>query len=193
MTIYMTRLLVVLALALGLSVPAMADGGKGANKLEGAWVARVQEAPGQWSYVISSDPSGRHASGHGSVDVGFSANVICAMFNQPVEFDPTDSTSPILVNIVMNGPDTASYYSVWYGLKDLVPDEYNPMTADIVFIGVVTGNLEFVGPGKIEGTHDFAIYDPDADTDGDGFPNEGMDPECIFTLTTVDTRLPMPD
>ena len=31
-----------------------------------------------------------------------------------------------------------------------------------------------------------------ADADGDGFPDEGMTPACVFQLSTVDTRLPMP-
>ena len=74
---YVTRLLIVLALAFGLSVPAIADKEGSAFKLEGAWIAKVVEAPGQWSYVLSSNPSGRFASGHGSVDVGFSANINC--------------------------------------------------------------------------------------------------------------------
>ena len=51
---------------------AMADKGAGANKLEGAWVAKVIGMPGQWSYVLSPDASGRRAALAGSIDVGFS-------------------------------------------------------------------------------------------------------------------------
>lgn len=175
-------------------MPAIADKENGAFKLEGAWVAGVVGAPGQWSYVISSDPSGKRASGHGSVDVGFSANAICYLNDNDPGFEPTDSTSPILVNIVMIGPSTASYYSIWYGLKTLIPDETDPMMSEIVFIGVVTGELEFVGPGKMNGTHNFALYFPEADAlPEDGFPDETATPACEFLLFTKDTRLPMPE
>lgn len=188
---YITRLLVMLTVTFGLPMLAMAGGGHGAYKLDGAWVAKVQESPGQWSYVISSDPSGRRASGHGSIDAGFNVEVICLMYGYEVDFEPSDSSSPILVNIVMTGPSTASYYAIWYGLKDLEPP--SPLSAQIVMIGVVTGELEFDGPGKAHGTHNFALYDPAADADSDGFPDENMPTECTFPSTTVDTRLPMPE
>jgi len=188
MKTYITHLLVVLTLTFGLSVSAMASEEGGAYKLEGAWVAKVVEFPGgQWSYVISADPSGRRASGHGSIDIGFDPNVI---FGGPV-FEPRDSNSPILVNMVMTGPDTASYYSIWYGLKNLGPS--SPVTTKIVLIGVVTGELNFVGPGKALGTHNFALYFPTQDADGDGFPDEGETTPFVFQLTTVDTRLPLPE
>lgn len=191
MKTYIMKLLVILAFAVGLPVLAMAGNGHGAYKLDGAWVAKVQEAPGQWSYVISSDPSGRRASGHGSIDSGFNVEVICAMYGYDVDFEPSDSSSPILVNIVMTGPRTGHYYAIWYGLKKLDPPSI--LSAQIVMIGVVTGELEFVGPGEIHGTHNFALYEPTADGNNDGFPDEGMPTECEFVSTTVDTRLPMPE
>lgn len=181
--------LIMLALTFGLTVSATAGDRDGSYKLGGAWVAKVVESPlpGQWSYVVSADPSGKHASGHGSVDLGFSTE---AVLGGPY-FEQTDSTSPILVNIVKTGPDTASYYSIWYGLKDLEPT--SPVKTKIVFIGVVTGKLKFVGPGKAHGTHDFALYYPSQDADGDGFPDEGQTTPFVFQLETVDTRLPMPE
>jgi len=188
MKICVTHLLVILALLFGLSVPTMADPGNGAHKLEGAWVAKVPGRFGQWSYVVSSDPSGKRASGHGSVDIGFNANEVC--FGQ-AQFEQSDTASPILVSIVMTGPDTASYYAIWYGLKDLGPDSL--LTNEIVLIGVVKGQLHFVAPGKAIGTHNFEIYQPTADEDNDGLPDEGADAACVFPMTTVDTRLPMPE
>src|SRR5512146_1482783 len=65
-------LLGALALCLVASGAALADKvGSGAFKLEGAWIARVVGTNGQWSYVVSPDNSGRHATAHGSIDVGF--------------------------------------------------------------------------------------------------------------------------
>jgi len=188
MKTYLLHLLVILALAFGVSVPVIADKGDSAFKLEGVWVAKV--APpyiGQWSYMVSSDPSGKRGSGHGSVDIGPRANFICGDL-----FEPTDSESPILVSMVMTGPDTVSYNSIWYGLEDLPPEV--PISNAIVLIGTVTGELEVVAPGKMHGTHNFALYTPDADlAPHDGFPDEGATPACEFQLNTVDTRLPMPE
>ena len=181
------RVLVVVMFALGIVVSASAGGGNGAYKLEGAWVAKVDGMPGQWSYVISADPSGRHAAGHGSVDVGFNANWAC--FGQAA-FEPSDSASPILVSIVMTGPDTASYNAIWYGLQDL--GSGGPLTNRVVLIGTVKGELHFVAPGKALGTHNFEIYEPGADGDGDGFPDKNAEPACKFPMSTVDTRLPAP-
>lgn len=183
------HLLVILTLTFGLSVSAMAGEGHGAYKLDGAWVAKVNGPPGgQWSYVLTADPSGRRASGHGSIDLGFNIELLFG----PI-FEPNDSNSPILVNLVMTGPDTASYYAIWYGLKDLGPSD--ALTAEIVFIGVVSGEIEFVGPGKANGTHNFALYYPWQDDDGDGFPDEGETAPLIFPfpVSTVDTRLPLPE
>ena len=158
------RVLVVVMLAFGLVVPAFAGGGDGAYKLGGAWVAKVDSvfggpppAESQWSYLVSADPSGRRAAGHGSIDAGFNVDLLFP------GFEPIDSSSPILVNIVMTGPKTASYYAVWYGLKELGPSDL--VTNEIVMIGVVTGELEFVGPGKAHGSHLFELYRPGQDKD----------------------------
>lgn len=185
-------MLVILALTFGVSAPSVADGGHRAFKLDGAWVAKVVPPYlGQWSYVVSSDPSGKRGSGHGSVDVGFSANFVCGLNGFSTAFETSDSESPILVSMVMTGPDTISYNSVWYGLKDLGP--MSPVSNAITLIGTVTGELEVIAPGVMHGTHHFQIYYPTADENGDGFPDEGKDPACVFDLSTVDTRLPMPE
>ena len=161
---------------------AMAD--KGAYKLEGAWVAKVVGFPGQWSYVLAGDPSGRRASGHGSVDVGFNPGVFGCYFGE------TNADSPILINLEMTGPDTAVAYSIWYALSSAVPS-----STEIVFIGEVRTETKFVAPGKSESTHYFAFYRPDQDVDpADGFPDEGQTPACSapVPLYTLDTRLPAP-
>jgi hypothetical protein len=50
------------------------------------------------------------------------------------------------------------------------------------------GEARFISPGRVEGTHHFALYLPSADGDGDGLP-EGA-PVLTFNATTMDTRLP---
>mgnify|MGYP000650456727 FL=1 len=103
----------------------------------------------------------------------------------------SDSQSPILVSMEMIGPQTVAYNSIWYGLKML--DPLSPIESEIVLIGTVTGTLDVVAPGKLYGTHTFALYFPDADVDQDGFPDESAVPACLFQMNTFDTRLPMPE
>lgn len=178
--------LVATSVCLLLAAPAaMADKAYGAHKLEGAWVAKVEGSTGQWSYVVVSNPSGKRASGYGSVDVGLNLAAILG----PV-FEPADRQSPLLVEIEMTGPDTSKYYSIYYGLKTLALP--SPVNAEIVFIGVVTGELKFTAPGKAKGSHNFAIYYPTQDKDGDGFPDEDETTPFVFQLFTDDTRLPAP-
>jgi hypothetical protein len=163
---------------------AMADKAA-ANKLEGAWVAKVQGFPGQWSYVLAADSSGRRASGHGSVDLGFDPDSAfgCSL-------GESDADTPILISMKMTGPDTAAAYSIWYALKT---SEEGP--TEIVYIGEVRSEIAFLAPGKGAATHYFAFYLPSQDVEPeDGFPDEGETPACVapVALYTVDTRLPTP-
>jgi len=187
MTIHSFKVVLTAAIAvtacLLLAAPAaMAD--KGAYKLEGAWVAKVVGFPGQWSYVLAADPSGRQAAGHGSVDIGFDPAVFGC------QFDESNADSPILISIKLTGPDTSVAYSLWYALTTSVP-----ASAEIVFIGEVRTETKFVAPGKSESTHYFSFYLPSQDVNpADGIPDEGETPACSapVPIYTVDTRLPAP-
>jgi len=156
-------------------------------KLEpGVWVAKVDGTPAQWSYVISTDPSGRHAVGYGTVDVG--------LYNEALD-EATDQTSPLLIDVVMTGPATAKFNSVWYGIKN-EPQELMPglaVTGHIVYIGVNRGEIQMLAPGKSAGTHTICYYYTNlsnVDSDQDGFPDPGTTPDtCAPTFTTTDTRL----
>ncbi len=174
--------LVSMVAILGMAVMgvASAGGGRNAYKLEGAWIAKVDGATGQWTYVLSPDPSGRRASGHGSIDVGF--------FVSP----DSDMTSPILVEIEMTGPKTIAAYSVFYGLKELSPVAPLEPTRELVLIGVVQSTGEFVAPNKLEASHYFEFFSAAADVDGDGLPDPGQEPFATLNLTTTDTRVPSP-
>lgn len=182
---FKVALTAALAVATCLLLPApaaMAD--KGAYKLDGAWVAKVIGFPGQWSYVLAADPSGRRAFGHGSVDIGFDPAVFGC------ELGESSADSPILINIRMTGPDTAAAYSVWYALTTSVP-----AAAEIVFIGEVRTETRFIAPGRSESTHYFSFYLPSQDVDpADGFPDEGEVPACSapVPIYTLETRLPAP-
>jgi len=180
--IALTAALTVTACLLVTAPTAVAD--KGAYKVEGAWVAKVVGFPGQWSYVFVPDSSGRRASGHGSIDIGFNPAVFgCAL-------GESSAASPILISLKMTGPDTAVGYSVWYALTTA-----EPALAEIVYIGEVRTETKFIAPGKSESTHYFSFYLPSQDVaPADGFPDEGVTPACSAPVPvyTSDTRLPAP-
>jgi hypothetical protein len=171
------------AACLGLTAPT-AMAGKAAYKLEGAWVAKVVGFPGQWSYVLVPDSSGRRASGHGSIDLGFDPAVFgCAL-------GEADSESPILISLEMRGPDAVVAYSVWYSLR--TTDQGGN---EIVYIGEVRSESKVVSPGRTESTHYFSFYLPSQDVaPADGFPDEGETPACTapVPIYTLDTRMPAP-
>jgi hypothetical protein len=163
-----------------LLVPRFVESGQtGAVKLEGAWIAKVTAMDGvpagtplpfQWSYVLAPSASGRSASIHGSVDVAFPESVV------------SDFHTPIVGEMVQTGPDTVAFTSIWYHVAE------GSQVDQIVLIGMVRGEARFIGPGKAEATHHFALYLPSADADGDGLP-EGT-PILTFDATSMDTRLP---
>ncbi len=161
------------AATLLLAVPVgAANNAIGAMKLEGAWIARVPGTPVQWTYVLSPDPSGRSAAFHGSIDVGF---------GNPLG---SDRTTPLLGAVVLTGPSTGKFNAIWYGISN---------TAGLVYIGVDTGEIEFVG-GRILGTHNLVFFLPSQDADNDGLPDPGEVPVSGYPgpVHTIDTRLPLP-
>ncbi|MGE5361589.1 MAG: hypothetical protein ACM3NQ_21445 [Bacteroidales bacterium] len=156
-------------------------------KLAGAWVARVatiddEPAPAtvQWSYVVAPDNSGRRATFHGSVDMGFPGSLV-----------PANYTSPLMGELVITGPDTAAFDSLWYWVqKD--PDGSSVLVA----IGRASGTAVYDEPGKATVTDHFEIYLSGVDADKDGIPD--CLPDCSaspylvksFTVVSHDTRMP---
>ncbi len=159
------------------------------SKFQGAWVARVatiddEPAPAtiQWSYVLAPDNSGRRATIHGSVDMGFPGSLV-----------PANYTSPLMGELVITGPGTAAFDSLWYWVQ-----KYPDGSSVLVAIGRAYGTAVFDEPGKTTATHHFEIYLPGVDADDDGIPD--CLPDCSaspylvrsFTAVTHDTRMPGP-
>jgi hypothetical protein len=168
----------------GLAVTPASAGGNAASayKLEGAWIAKAAgfPLPLQWTYVLSPDASGRSAALHGSIDVGVGGAAGLG----------AEYASPLIGQLVMTGPDTAKFTTVWYGMRRLTGA---PVTATIVYIGVNKGEAKFVGQGEAISSHNIAHYLPGSDADGDGLPDEGQVPVVgPIPVTTADTRVPSP-
>jgi hypothetical protein len=169
----------IVAAACVLAAPATAgDQGLGARKIEpGVWIAKVVEVPGQWSYVVTSDPSGRRGAAYGTVDVG--------LYTAGLD-DLADRTSPLLIDLVVTKPGVIRFNSVWYGLKK-VSDGVT--TAQIVYIGMNHGEITYVGRDKAEGVHNIEYFLPTQDADDDGLPDPGQLPIGGATVHTKETRL----
>ncbi len=177
--VLLAMIVVVAVLALVGRVGASAQT-TSAFKLEGAWIARVTSYEGnawpfltQWSYVVTADPSARRGTFHGSIDVPFPGV-------------PGDYMTPIMGEVIQTGPDTAVDNTIWYHLQKASPVD------QIVAIGTAKGEWQWLGPNKVATTVHFAIYAVNADTDGDGLPEPDAVPIATFTVTTVDTRVPLP-
>ena len=99
---------------------------------------------------------------------------------------PADTSSPLIGEVVMTGPNSGKFTSLWYGINQTpVPH--------IVYIGMNNGEILFLDPGHVMGTSNIVFYLPSADADGDGIP----DPDAVplapaITLHTIDTRLSLP-
>ena len=123
---------------------------------------------------------------HGSIDVGLAV------------FPDSIGSSPLVGELVMTGPHSGRFSSVWYVLGADTNGNGYGLTAKILAIGVNKGEWESIGPGKIRGWHHIAFYDPSTDTDGDGFPNLGpgvlpiTPPGELPELTSFDTRISAP-
>jgi len=195
------RKILVMVTALIMFFPAAyviaANSGKGALKLEGAWVARVTSLDGepgaypfQWSYVLIPDASGKSAAVYGTANPGLPEFAVL----------PTDYASPIFGEIVMTGPDTTAFDSYFYGIKKVPVEAGNPYYDSniyssydqLVYIGRCWGTSVRIGPDEIEVTDNFEFYLPGADGDGDGYPDPGSTPIITSTATTLDTRVPFP-
>ena len=152
-----------------------------AVKLEGAWIAKVPGMPLQWTYTLAPDPSGRRAAMYGSIQVHIPPSIVPP--NNP--FPDLEYNSDLVGELVMTGPDTGKFTSVWYGMKRGFP--FNK----VVYIGVNSGQFKFTGPGKSEVTHALAFYAPTTDVNGDGLPDPGQSPTVCLPSVSHDTRLPM--
>jgi hypothetical protein len=151
------------------------------NKLEGAWVGTVPNTPMTWSYTLVPDSSGQSAAMAGSIQVPITPAVVV-----PGLFTNLEYFSPMVGRVTMTGPDTAEFTCVYYGMKKGFP--FN----QVVFIGVNSGQCQFVAPDKIINTNHLAFYAPTADADHDGLPDPGQVPAlCLPATVSLETRVPI--
>lgn len=148
-------------------------------KLEGAWVASVPGTPLAWMYTYApSDPFGRSA-------------VIQATIHIPADptlggaFPNAQYLTTLVGEAKVTGPNSAVFTGVYYAMKAGVAGP------EKVYIGLDSGTIKKTSLGRTEVSHNFGIYLPAQDADGDGLPDKGQSAVACVPVPSLDTRLPL--
>lgn len=128
-----------------------------------------------------------------------------------IPLDPAGKTEALRVRLVSYGPETAGLlgFSGANVLSDLIGEgemvttdtakwkivgyaQAQGATLDIRQIWVAAGTLRFTGRDSFENHYTLTVYPPEADADGDGFPDPGATP--LVTIPGINgnaTRVPV--
>lgn len=102
-------------------------------------------------------------------------------------FSEADHLTDYVGNMVRTGPNTWDYTGIGYGTKK-VEGQGMP---EILYVGVVQGTVTSTEDGNAMTTDgNFAVYMPEQDVDGDGFPDADQEPVWCsppggFTITRM--------
>lgn len=163
--------LVIAVVALSI---AWSNGGHRRYQLGGGWIG--SGGAGIWNALqIPLDPEGRTAALR--VSSGTLSPQLAGLF---AALGATAGGSDNVGEMEMISHDTARFGTLGYGRME-VPG--NPLQINSIF--VMTGTLKFTGRDTIEVTYTINVYPvnvpglPNADENGDGFPDLGAQPIVI--------------
>ncbi len=159
-------LAVIAAVAAGI---AWSDHPEGRIKLEGAWIAQVDNGIRGLVTFAPSDPSGQSA-------------VIRAQMVWPPELLAAlglDAVTDEIAEEVVTGNRTTEYTGIWYGLAG----------GRIALICLDNTTSTYVNPTKRINVHVGSLYLPTADADNDGYPDPGTSPVMTFTNKAIGKRV----
>jgi len=147
-------------------------------KLQGSWVATVPGTPLSWMYTFApSDPSGQEAALH--------ANLHLADATALGAFPEAEYVSGCIGEAAVTRPNQAAFTTLYYGMKKGVA------LPEKVYIVLDSGTIKKTGPSQTEVSHNFGVYLPGQDADGDGLPDKGQVPIACVSYVSLDTRLPL--
>jgi hypothetical protein len=86
------------------------------------------------------------------------------------------------------GLNTYEKTLITYGTKKA---ELPGALSEIVYIEVIYGKGVLTGPNTLEGEGTMTFFDPSADADGDGLPDEGAEPIACVPYTLTGKRVPL--
>ena len=159
-------LAVIAAVAAGI---AWSDHPDGRIKLEGAWIAQVDNGLQGMVTYAPSDPSGQSAVFR--AQMVWPPALLAAMGLEAV----TDE----IAEEVVTGRNTTAYTGIWYGL----------VGGTKVLICVDHSTCKYVSPTKRINVHVGSAYLQSADADNDGYPDPGALPFMTFTNIGIGKRL----
>jgi len=169
--------------AAGLSLAWM---GQPQHQLGGGWIG---SGGGMiWScFQTPLDPAGRTAAVRvNPLSYGADIAGLMAMFG-------ADTSTECTGQAEMTGRNTGKWAFVEYGVKQGNPPQ-------ICSIFVYTGTLKYTGPDSFDVDYTLDVYPgpanilglPNADADGDGFPDPGVEPVISFPGAGIAKRVPLP-
>jgi hypothetical protein len=159
-------LAVIAAVAAGI---AWSEHPEGRIKLEGAWLAQVDNGVRGLVTYGPSDASGQSAA--------FRVQMVWP----PALLTATgiDAVTDEIAEEVVTGRKTTEYTGIWYGLAG----------GRIVLICVDNTTSTYVSPTKRINVHVGSFYLPTADVDNDGYPDPGTSPVMTITNKSIGKRV----
>jgi hypothetical protein len=172
-TLLESRLIQAVGLLAVIAIIAATSAWSGQNerrvKLEGAWVAQVDNGLRGLVTYAPSDPSGQSA-------------VIRAQMIWPpalLGMMGIDAVTDEIAEEVVTGNKTSQYTGIWYGLAG----------GTIALICLDNTTCTFVSPTERINVHVGSVYLPAADANNDGYPDPGTSPMMTFTNTSIGRRV----
>jgi hypothetical protein len=105
-------------------------------------------------------------------------------------FPESERLSDMLGYCVRTGAETFELSMIWHGVKEGGPERMG--IGEIIFMGVISGTLEFTGADTLQFSGTISAYTPDQDADGDRLPDDGAVPMACVPVGFTFKRLPMP-
>jgi hypothetical protein len=104
-------------------------------------------------------------------------------------FPEGERLSDMLGHCIRTGAETFEFSIIWHGVKEGGAEAMG--IGEIVFMGVMSGTLEFVDADTLQFAGTVSAYAPDQDADADRLPDEGAVPVACVPGVLTFKRLPM--
>ncbi len=105
-------------------------------------------------------------------------------------FPQGERLSDMMGYCVRTNAESGHLSILWHSVKEGGPESMG--IGEIVFMGVLSGTVEFIGADALQFAGTISAYAPDQDADGDRLPDEGAVPVLCVPADLTLKRLPMP-
>ncbi len=185
------------AVSLGLLIAAPWPVVGGSNR-SGAWGMSGSDSSleGIWTTMMAASPELASINSF-VIDARGSEGLAYTVVGKHPQCSPTllgffpesERLSDMLGNCVRTGTETFEFSVLWHGIKAGGPERMS--VGEIVFMGVMSGTLEFIDADTLQFAGTVAAYTPDQDANGDELPDEDAVPMVCVPGELTLKRLPM--